>query len=90
MEWYRNDSRYAVIQQLEDYDPVVSENYTARAELKNKDLHIKHAKFEDTATYVCRTAVRREDKADIQHGTFWKLIVKHEGLLILNVHQHDY
>ena len=80
VEWYRNDSRVAVIQQLEDYDPVVSTNYTARAELKKKDLHISHVKFEDAATYVCRTAIRREDdKAAIQHGTFWKLIVKHEG-----------
>jgi len=81
VEWYRNDSRIAVIQQLEDYEPVVSENYTTRAELRKKDLHITHVKFEDAATYVCRTAIRREDEsAAIQHGTFWKLVVKHEEL----------
>lgn len=81
VEWYRNDSRFAVIQKLEDYDPVVSENYTARVELKRKNLRIKHVKFEDAATYVCRTAIRKkEDQVSVQHGTFWKLIVKHEGL----------
>ena len=81
VEWYRNDSRIAVIQQLEDYKPVVSTNYTDRAELRKKDLHIKHVKFEDAASYVCRIAVRKEEKqVSVQHGTFWKLIVKHEGL----------
>ena len=80
VEWFRNDSSYPVIQKLEDYNALVSTNFTSRAELKEKNLHLKHVKFEDAAVYVCRTAVRHgEEKVSVQHGTFWKLIVKHEG-----------
>lgn len=80
VEWFRNDSSYPVIQKLEDYSALVSTNFTSRAELVEKNLRLKHVKFEDAAVYVCRTAVRHgEENVSVQHGTFWKLIVKHEG-----------
>ncbi|XP_065055756.1 uncharacterized protein LOC135684228 [Rhopilema esculentum] len=80
VEWYRNDSNRAVVQRLEDRHMLISANYTGRVDLKKKHLHIKHVKFEDQAVYVCRTAVQKGEEISIQHGTFWKLIVKHEEL----------
>ncbi len=80
VEWYRNDSRWAVVKKFKDKDLKPSKRYKSRVALDKKDLIIKNVNFDDAAVYTCRTAVQAADEnVAIQHGPFWKLVVKHEG-----------